>query len=53
MTTNKPIKTYKVGVLSLSMWENELKEGKHDGKPKTLHNIFHSKNLGITFYEQA
>lgn len=25
---NKPIKTYKVGVLSLSMWENELKDGK-------------------------
>ena len=23
---NKPLKTYKVGVLSLSMWENESKE---------------------------
>jgi len=26
--TNKPIKTYKVGVLSLSMWENDFKDGK-------------------------
>lgn len=31
----------------------ELQEGKHDGKPKPLQNIFHSKNLGITFYEQT
>ena len=23
----KPVKTYKAGVLSLSMWENEAKEG--------------------------
>lgn len=28
MTDNKPIKTYKAGVLSLSLWENEGNEGK-------------------------
>lgn len=32
---NKPIKTYKVGVLSLSMWENESKEN-DGGKLKSF-----------------
>lgn len=28
MTENKPIKTYRAGVLSLSYWEKELESGK-------------------------
>lgn len=27
-TNNKPVKTYKAGLVSLSLWENETKEGK-------------------------
>lgn len=37
----KPVKTYKVGVLSLSLWENEAEEGTF--KPFTFNKSYKDK----------